>query len=197
MEFGPDLIFVEFAVNDSNKPAESIIRSMEGIVHQVRRHDPTMDICFIYTIKEEFLETEREGELPHAAATMEQIAEENGIPSINFGAEVCRLLDSRRLVFKGGSNETDGVPVFSRDGVHPYPETGHKIYFGVLERSLEKMIAASQSTEGPVKHRMGGPVKTDALSNAGMFDLDQARLSRAWQTVEVNEHPSFGGFSRS
>ena len=34
LKFKPDLVFVEFAVNDGNASSEKIIRSMEGIVRQ-------------------------------------------------------------------------------------------------------------------------------------------------------------------
>lgn len=45
----PDLVFIEFAVNDGGAPPEQIYRCMEGIVRQVRCADPATDICFVYT----------------------------------------------------------------------------------------------------------------------------------------------------
>ena len=45
----PDLVFVEFAVNDGGSPEPMIDRAMEGIVRQMRRADPATDICFVYT----------------------------------------------------------------------------------------------------------------------------------------------------
>ena len=42
----PDLVFVEFAVNDSQTDSLEIVRSMEGIVRKIRNHSDHVDICF-------------------------------------------------------------------------------------------------------------------------------------------------------
>ncbi|MBX2925692.1 MAG: SGNH/GDSL hydrolase family protein [Chitinophagaceae bacterium] len=64
LKFDPDLVFVEFAVNDRNTPAEKIARSMEGIVRQVWQHNPSTDICFFYTLRDNFLDTAHNATLP-------------------------------------------------------------------------------------------------------------------------------------
>lgn len=48
----PDLMFVEFAVNDGGASPEQIFRCMEGIVRQTWRTLPECDICFLYTLTE-------------------------------------------------------------------------------------------------------------------------------------------------
>src|SRR5262249_16460291 len=40
----PDLLFVEFAVNDIGAPIDRVERTMEGIVRQARRANPAMDL---------------------------------------------------------------------------------------------------------------------------------------------------------
>jgi lysophospholipase L1-like esterase len=40
LDHDPDLLFVEFAVNDGGAPPEQIHRCMEGIVRQTWRHNP-------------------------------------------------------------------------------------------------------------------------------------------------------------
>lgn len=47
----PDLLFVEFAVNDGGASPERIWKAMEGIVRQTWAADPTTDICFVYTYR--------------------------------------------------------------------------------------------------------------------------------------------------
>src|SRR5690606_36001811 len=44
LQYHPDLIFVEFAVNGAYAPG------MEGIIRQIWQFDPEIDICLIYTI---------------------------------------------------------------------------------------------------------------------------------------------------
>ncbi len=57
LEHQPDLLFVEFAVNDAGAPVQQIHRCIEGIVRQTWRHDPTTDICLVYTLAGNMLQT--------------------------------------------------------------------------------------------------------------------------------------------
>src|SRR5579864_5387113 len=76
----PDLLFVEFAVNDGGAAPDQIRRCMEGIVRQTWRTLPECDICFVYTLTESLSKPMLEGRFPRAAATMEEIADRYGIP---------------------------------------------------------------------------------------------------------------------
>jgi hypothetical protein len=194
LNLNPDLIFVEFAVNDNWSATEKIICSMEGIVRQIWQHNPKTDICFIYTIMETFLDKEMSGELPASATAMETVAEKYGIPSINFGAEVCRRVKEKQLVYKGEGLEINGIQVFSRDGVHPYVETGHLIYQEVLASSFEEM-------KGRIKnklksHALPEPLKADNIPKAGMVDITKAILSSNWELFNPADRITLGGYSR-
>ena len=52
LQYKPDLVFVEFAVNDGGAAPEQIWRAMEGIVRQTWKQDPATDICYVYTFRE-------------------------------------------------------------------------------------------------------------------------------------------------
>lgn len=194
LKFSPDLVFVEFAVNDDGSPAEKIVRSMEGIVRQIWKYNPTTDICFVYTIKYDFLELEQKGQLPASVQTMEKIANKYGISTINFGFEVAKQVSTGRLIFSNTSNELNGVKVFSPDGVHPYVETGHIIYQDVLRRSFEKMIP--KNPEHTKKHSLGKPIAADYFANTQMIDFTKAKLSGKWEVMQVKDNPSFIRFDK-
>jgi len=194
LKFRPDLVFVEFAVNDDGSPAEKIIRSMEGIIRQIWQFNPGTDICFVYTIKETFLETEKNGKLPASAVTMEKVADKYHIPTINFGFEVGKMVDQKQLIFKGVAKELNGVKVFSPDGVHPYLETGHHIYQTVLERSFDTMAAAKIPKR--IKHRLPKPMAPDYFSNTKMVDIADAILSKNWEVFRAKDQPLFAGFGK-
>jgi hypothetical protein len=55
LKFHPDLVMVEFAVNDDGAAEDKVIRSMEGIVRRIWQQDPRTDICFVYTLKQGLL----------------------------------------------------------------------------------------------------------------------------------------------
>ena len=194
LKFNPDLVFVEFAVNDGNTPSEKIVRSMEGIVRQIWEHNSGTDICFIYTFKEGFLENFQNGQLPNSVLAMEKVADRYKIPTINFGLEVSALVSDSQLIVKDTSEELNGVMVFSSDGVHPYIQTGHAIYQEVLERSFETMVGGKMKQAK--KHEFSKPLAADYFSNTQMIDFTEAKLSENWEVFNLEDRPEFLVFNR-
>lgn len=193
----PDLLFVEFAVNDGGASPEQIIRGMEGIVRQTWRANPRTDICYVYTLAGDMLQTLQQGKFPRSATVMEQIAAHYGIPSIHMGLEVARLEKEGRLLYSGALPKTDaekaalgGKMVFSPDKVHPFPETGHQLYLEAIQRSFPKIQAAGQ----PGPHALPAPLAADNWEQAKMIPLEQAKLSPGWHKMEATQSlaKSFG-----
>jgi len=118
----PDLLFVEFAVNDGGTAPEHIHRAMEGIVRQTWAANPETDIIFVYTISQPFLADLMAGKCSRTVTAMEELADHYAIPSFHFGAEVRKQLDAGTLVFRGqapgkGANPDPTAPMsFSYDG---------------------------------------------------------------------------------
>ena len=194
----PDLLLIEFAVNDGGAAREQIHHCMEGIVRQTWRADPQTDIGFVYTIAGNMLDTLKAGDLPRSVAAMEDVAHHYGIPSINFGVEVARLEQAGKLVFKGtlpkseaGKAASADPVVFSPDAVHPYPETGHGIYLQVATRAFEAMRQSGTPGSHPIK----APFSAAPLEAARLVPLSRATLSPRWQRLpETNSLVrSFGG----
>jgi lysophospholipase L1-like esterase len=184
----PDLLFVEFAVNDSGAPPEQIYRCMEGIVRQTWRHDPATDICFVYTLEGGMLETLQQGRLPRSVSATEKIAGHYGIPSINLGLEVARLEKAGKLVFKGEKPRTEAEKaalgdkiLFSPDGVHPYTDSGHQVYLEAVVRSFAKF----QGVGKPAPHELRAPFVADNWEEAKMVPLSQAKLSPGWRRLQA------------
>ena len=193
LKFKPDLVFVEFTVNDGGTPEEKIIRSMEGIVRQIWQQNPKTDICFVYTLKDSFLEPAKLGQLPTSALTMEKVADHYKIPSVNFAVIVSKMVFANQIIFKDASKEMNKI-AFSPDGVHPYPETGHVIYQGAIARSFETMGAGNRFKR--IKHKMPKPIAKDYFSNTKMLNLNQVQLSKNWQILKIKDQPGFTGFGK-
>ena len=75
LRFKPDLVFVEFAVNDSGAHPYSIRKSMEGIVRHIWRELPATDILFVYTLTAAHVKEMQEGKMQRSASVMEDIAD--------------------------------------------------------------------------------------------------------------------------
>lgn len=187
LDHKPDLLFVEFAVNDGGAPTPRILKAMEGIVRQTWKANPSTDICFVYTLTENMLPDLEGGKFPHAASVMEQIADHYGISSIHMGLEVAHLHQQGKLIFKAPLPKTEperaalaGKIVFSGDGVHPYPETGHVLYLECLQRSLPLLATGTR----PAKHRIPAPLVADNWEQAKLVPLSAVKLSAGWQKLD-------------
>jgi len=188
LDHKPDLLFVEFAVNDGGQPPEKIYKWMEGIVRQTWNAIPDCDICFVYTVTDTLIAPMYDGKMPRAASAMERVAEHYGIPSIHMAAEVARLAKEGKLILKAKKPTTDEERaaigdrmIFAPDGVHPFPETGHELYLQAVLRSLPKIRAASSKT-GP--HALPAPFVPDNFENAKLIPIDQAGLSPGFQKLD-------------
>ncbi|MBA2112908.1 GDSL-type esterase/lipase family protein [Bremerella alba] len=175
----PDLLFVEFAVNDGGASPDRIWKAMEGIVRQTWAVDPETDICFVYTFRVNYEDPLRNGECPRAASAMEMLADHYGIPSVNFAKKIVELESDGKLVFKSDQPE-EGKIHFSKDGVHPL-DAGHEIYTEVLADAIEQMAIDAQ----PVDHK--AKLKTafvnDHWQAAKMVPISTDMLSGDWKAL--------------
>ncbi len=199
----PDLLFVEFAVNDAGTSPESLVQTMEGIVRQTWLADPSTDICFVYTLTEKMLAELQAGKFPRAASVMERVADHYGIPSIHMGLEVARLEKAGKLVFtapkptadqQGAGAQDDPTSrkiIFSRDGVHPYTDSGHQIYFEVVARSFAKLKGVGK----PEAHCVCTPLTSELWQRAGIAPIAAAVRSGPWQQLTTKDAlvKRFGG----
>jgi hypothetical protein len=186
----PDLLFVEFAVNDGRASPENIIKAMEGIVRKTWRANPETDICFVYTMTAGQTKTLANGKMQNSASVMESVADHYGIPSVQMGYQAALMEKEGKLVMKTNAPMTrvsgdelneaaalatdeEGRIIFSKDGVHPYPETGHVLYTEALIRSFKQI----QDNARTVSHRLVTPIREDNLENAQQILLSSQYLS--------------------
>jgi lysophospholipase L1-like esterase len=200
LDHQPDLLFVEFAVNDGGAQPEQIFRCMEGIVRQTWRARPECDICFVYTITEALVGPMLEGKYPRAASAMERVAEHYGIPSIHMGMEVAKLAREGRLIWRGKLPKDDAEKaalgtqfVFAPDSVHPHPETGHELYLAAIARSLGPIRQASGK---PGAHSLGVPLVADNYERAQLVPISQATLSAGFTRLDPAEDGMAKRFTR-
>ena len=93
----PDLVFVEFAVNDRNKAALYTQRCMEGIVRKIRSCLPDCDICFVYTATAQDLKNFAGGTGMRSVEAMEKVAEHYRLPGVFLAADALRLYKKGKL----------------------------------------------------------------------------------------------------
>lgn len=185
----PDLLFVEFAVNDGGAAPEQIIRCMEGIVRQTWKALPDCDICFVYTITEALVPPMLEGRFQRSASAMEKVADHYGIPTIHLGMEVARLAKAGKLEWRAKLPVNDEEKkaagdkfIFAPDSVHPHVSTGHELYLQAIVRSWEPISRASAEA-GP--HQLKVALNPDNYERAKLVPIHFTRRSPGIQPVDV------------
>lgn len=196
---GPDLLFVEFAVNDGGADPQRIIRAMEGIVRQSWKANPRTDICFVYTITEALSPPMLEGKLQRSASAMERVADHYGIPSITLGMEVARLAKAGTLLWKAKLPRTVDEKaalgdkfVFAADGVHPHDSTGQVLYTQAIIRSLPVLAIANA---WPTAHVAGPALDPANWERATLVPITAAKLSAGLAPADLKTDAFAKGWS--
>jgi len=184
----PDLLLVEFAVNDGGAAPGQIIRCMEGIVRQTWRALPNCDIGFVYTITEALVPPLLEGKFQRSASAMEKVADHYALPTVHLGLEVAKLAREGQLEWRAKLPKTDeekqalaGKFVFAPDSVHPHPETGHELYLQAVARSLDP-IEASSTKAGA--HALMAPLEAGNYERAALVPLTAAMVSSGFRRLD-------------
>ena len=184
LQHKPDLLFVEFAVNDGGASPERIWRAMEGIVRQTWQADSRTDICFVYTFRVGYEKDLVQGVCPRAASAMEALAAHYRIPSINVALRVVEMHQEGKLIFKSDEPTQDGAMRFSKDGVHPL-DAGHDIYCDVIADAVLAMGKESQ----PLDHgnKLAKPFVADHWEAAKMVPIRPEMVSGSWAKLTDND----------
>ncbi len=177
--YNPDLVFVEYAVNDSGRNSESVMSSMEGIVRKIWANSPLTDICFVYTTAKEFVPDMVMGKQMETVKVMEELADYYQIPSINMGLPVARLYASGELALAADPLENSNRIVFSKDGVHPLLESGHPIYASLVGKYLKQMSDFC----GMTNCRLIKPYVKNNWERAKMINVSEALLLGDWKIL--------------
>lgn len=131
----PDLVFYEFAVNDSGMTYEAAASQTETIFRKIWEQDPMTDIVVLYTTTGMIHDTLARGGEYVSRAAHAAVAHHYGIPSVDIG-EVLRT----RTLLDGG----DDFHKYAKDRVHPTDE-GYAIYTDCLTAWLEKHLVVGNA----------------------------------------------------
>lgn len=123
VEKEPDLVFVEFAVNDGGNA--DCGKYMEGIVRRLLRYRRDLPIVFLYTFSANMYEGYLKGEEPVSVRAHHAIAAHYGIPEINLGPDFARKIRNY-----GGNHLA-----LMKDGAHPNDD-GYATYTDTVMATL-------------------------------------------------------------
>lgn len=159
----PDLVFIEFAVNDSWMAYDAVLSQTEAIYRKIRKHNPYADIvCVITTTKTITDGLEKGGEFT-ARSAHSVIAHRYGAPVIDVG----NLLHFE--VLKTGGDYLR----FTTDTVHPNDD-GYAIYTDCITAFLRKWADGAKETYA--EHVLPSPAdfREKVYENARMTECTAA-----------------------
>lgn len=200
LNYNPDLVFIEFAVNDKSMPDTLVIRSMEGIVRKIWKNNPHCDICFVYTTTADIIDEIGVNKIHHTVVSMEKVAEYYGIPTVYLPYYAIQLLKQGKLKMKCGSDIANVVSgnklnissdilknndtiYFSKDGVHPFLNTGHILYDKALSESLINLITEDDKS---YLHNLIQPKDDKCYQKTDQLLLSDINKSGAWKLIDSN-----------
>ncbi|MFO7976417.1 MAG: SGNH/GDSL hydrolase family protein [Candidatus Hydrogenedentota bacterium] len=174
-----DLLFVEFAVNDSTNhrtPAE-MVRGMEGIIAQARATDSTLDIVMMHFVDDDKIAAYNAGKIPEVIQNHERVAEYYGVPSINLAREVAERI---------AAGEFDWEKF---GGIHPAP-FGHEIYRATINNLFDAAWANPLPENAAKRNHIFPKKPLDAKSyyRARLVDPAKANIGDGWK-LDPAWHP--------
>jgi len=185
LRYHPDLIFVEFAVNGA------FTDGMEGIIRQIWKYNPKIDICMIYTISAGQSKSYADGKVPENIRNLEKIADHYAIPSVHMGLQAAILEYKGKLIWKADPATLTDKIVFSADGTHPL-EAGGNLYAEAIARTMLKMKNCAEDRI----HQLKDPLIADNWEDAKMLDPKSfATFSPEWEAVDPKTIESLNQFS--
>ena len=123
LKHSPDMIIVEFVVNDFRDENSHIY--MENIVRKAFRYRKDIPIMFIYTVQNIMTDAYENGELPISVMKHKTVADYYNIPSVNVG----------KILFDTYKEENKTINDYTIDGVHPN-DNGYKIYADAIMNEI-------------------------------------------------------------
>lgn len=195
----PDLVFVEFAVNDAGdarRAPNEVKEALEGIVRKLWKSQPLTDIVFVYTLQGPDVNLINAGKFQNAASVHEQVAEHYDIPSIHLGMEVSAMVRDGKAVFTAPPTPTgrtdSGAVVFTNDGTHP-TSLGYDLYASAAIRGLAELSQRS----GEVRHLLRPPLMVHNWEDARTVPVDgNAKFEGEWEKLTAADGPACFRFGK-
>ena len=138
----PDVLFVEFAVNDSDRECTA---DMEQIVRKARTANPRADVVFLYAVMDWTLPRLEAGKFPQSVIRHEKVAAHYGIPTVALGYEAARKIRLGEWTWKN----------FSNDACHPTAD-GYASYNRDLATALPLLLATQAPAPNPLPPPLTG-----------------------------------------
>ena len=168
----PDLVFIEFTVNDGCGDFFEISANSETLVRQIYAWNPKAEIIYVHTSTKALSDRIAEGGEITARTAHSTVMHYYGIPQIDMG-EILRT----RVIAEGG----DWKARYTTDTVHP-SDVGYTVYRDAVCAFLGEHLVG-RTADGLTTKALPAPLWTDARVNARLEDAAVC-AGAAWTLIE-------------
>lgn len=173
MIHGPNLVFIEFAVNDlPEDPVSFTERNYEGMVRQGWSQNRSMDICFAETIAWYSEASYLSGNYPNPVLAHNNIGGHYGIPTVNMGWALYQQV-------LAGTPWTSLAP----DRVHPN-DAGSTIYANAVIGYLESERTRAGAVAG---HLWPSPRNSFPVTGGQITEFSTVQPLPSGWTLKINQ----------
>lgn len=155
----PDLVFMEYCVNDIGDSYDNVLPRAEAIIRKIRKNRPLVDVILVVSTDVDAAAMMESGRAFEARDAMLTVAYRYGVPSADPG---CALLFQ---VLRAGG---DWSP-FAPDGSHP-SDLGHSIMANVITSVITELLEKSESVDKAEAHVLPEPLCSGVLDGGTMAE---------------------------
>jgi acyl-CoA thioesterase I len=162
--FKPDLVFIEYALNDAGEDETAVKKAIEGLIRQLLVVPQPPEIVLLYaTNAKRNVRTELQ----------ENIAAHYQIPSIDLQTKTWELIDSGKITPSS----------FWKDGMHP-TDAGHKIYAEIVTGFLSEQETLSST---PLVRNLPAPLLSDEMNYGEFKAFAEIKHDATWRNESSND----------
>ena len=177
LSHNPDLVFIEFAINDVYKHRKRIDSSlyMESIVNKIRNKNPNCDIVIIFVTDKS---VNRMGKEYEQLLGHKDVAEFYGIPTIDVGRVLAEEMERT-------GNEWS---YYVSDYVHPN-NTGYKVYADCIEGYLKNWLVTNPNKSGLTAHEKPENYLVSNLSvESEIISVDKLKNTKGFKNSKTTDN---------
>ncbi|QDT11766.1 alpha/beta hydrolase fold domain-containing protein [Planctomycetes bacterium K23_9] len=167
----PDLLFVEFAVNDDQDASHAereCIRGMEGILRHARTALPKLDMVVTHFVNPPMRQKLQNGVTPISSGAHERVASHYGVSSIDLAREVAEQISAGKLTWQ------------QYGGTHPH-EPGNRIAADMIADLLDTAWSDSIPDQPRSEsHRSAKQMDKNSYARGKMLPPSAANLGKGW-----------------
>lgn len=162
LQKNPDLIFIEFAINDEGDDYKNVAAQTETIFRTIIGYNEDIDIVTVITTGDPIIDYMNKGISVASMEAQKDVSSYYNIPIADVGSKLFADLITSTLKLD------DLIP----DGLHPN-DKGHAIYADCLCKHLEEWLCDNASCASIIPHYIPEKYHPDASDSACILSFDE------------------------